>query len=308
MSGEDSRCAVCGAAATVPHLRVAGEAGEEGLAPTTSRYGTALADIVRCTSCGHMQLEPMPGSAELSEAYGEAASGDYIAEEDGQRETAQRVLDRIEAATGRRGRLADLGCWVGFFLDEARKRGWETTGVEPSAFAAAYAREELGLEVIETDLDRAELDPEAYDAVFMGDVIEHLPDPAGALERVAGFLRPGGVIALALPDSGSRLARRMGRRWWSVIPTHVQYFTRRSITDLLVRTGYEPLGITTQPKAFSVRYYLGRIAGYSPALSRGLVGAASATRLADRMWAPDFRDRMLVTARLRPGDRRSQEA
>ena len=53
----------------------------------------------------------------------------------------------------------------------------------------------------------------------------------------------------------------------------------------------------TAPKAFSVRYYLGRIEGYSRPVGRGLVRAAEKTRLADRMWAPDFRDRMLVLAR-----------
>jgi hypothetical protein len=88
----------------------------------------------------------------------------------------------------------------------------------------------------------------------------------------------------------------MGRRWWSVIPTHVQYFTRPSLLTLLRRRGYEPLSVTTAPKAFTVRYYLGRVGGYSPALARALVGAASAAGVADRMWAPDFRDRMGVVA------------
>ena len=44
----------------------------------------------------------------------------------------------------------------------------------------------------------------------MGDVIEHLPDPRAALRRVGQLLEPGGVIALALPDAGSRVARTMG--------------------------------------------------------------------------------------------------
>ena len=61
-------------AALAPHLRVAGDPGAQGLVPTTDRFGTALADIVRCESCGHMQLERFPDQAELSEAYGEASS------------------------------------------------------------------------------------------------------------------------------------------------------------------------------------------------------------------------------------------
>jgi hypothetical protein len=89
----------------------------------------------------------------------------------------------------------------------------------------------------------------------------------------------------------------MGARWWSVIPTHVQYFTRPSLLTLLRRRGWEPLWAGTDPKAFTVRYYLERIGGYSPPLSRALVGAVSAAGAADTMWAPDFRDRMAVVAR-----------
>lgn len=55
--------------------------------------------------------------------------------------------------------------------------------------------------------------------------------------------------------------------------------------------------MSTDPKAFTVRYYLTKIGGYSAALSRALVRLAEALRLADRMWAPDFRDRMVVIAR-----------
>jgi SAM-dependent methyltransferase len=277
-------------------MRVAGSAGDDGLIPTTDRFGSALADVVRCPTCGHAQLERFPGDAELAAAYGEAESDDYIEEEAGQRATAGVALDRIEGHVGR-GALLDLGCWVGFLLAEARERGWETLGVEPSEFASDWARDRLGLEVIRADLLDAELRERAWDAVVLGDVIEHLPDPAGALDRVATLLRPGGVVYMTLPDAGSRLARRLGPRWWSVIPTHVQYFTRPSLFTLLRRRGFEPVWAGTAPKAFTVRYYLERVGGYSRTAAGALVGAAAAVGVADRMWAPDLRDRMAVIAR-----------
>src|SRR5258705_276646 len=199
-------CVACNAAGLEPHMRVAGEMGSDGLIPTTDRFGTALADIVRCTNCGHMQLEPMPPEEVLESAYADAVSGDYVDEEAGQRETARRILDRIGPHLSREpARLLDLGCWVGFLPAEAEARGW-----------------------------------------------------------------------------------------WSVIPTHVQYFTRGSIATLLRRHGWTPLVVGTSPKAFSVRYYLERIGGYSKPVADGFVRAAEGTGVADRMWAPDFRDRMLV--------------
>lgn len=289
----------------MPHLKVAGDAGPDGLIPTTDKFGTALSDLVRCTTCGHRQTEPMPADAILESAYSGAASDDYVREADGQRETARRALAQIERhlvpdphnGTSRPRRLLDLGCWVGFLLAEARDRGWEAAGVEPSQFASAYARDELGLDVLTGELLSAELPLAHYDAIVMGDVIEHLPRPGEALDRMAALLRPGGVAWMALPDAGSLVARRLGRRWWSVIPTHVQFFTRDSIRTLLERHDWTVLEIATSPKAFSVRYYLERIGGYSPPLARLLVRGARAAGVADRMWAPDFRDRMAVIAR-----------
>ena len=301
-------CAACGASGLVPHLKVAGDAGPDGLIPTTDRFGTALADIVRCTACGHRQTDPMPADAVLESAYADAASEDYVAEEAGQRETARRALEQIEAqltpvpipATNggpRHRTLLDLGCWVGFLLSEAQERGWAATGVEPSSFASAFARDRLGLDVHTGDLFETELPLGHYDAIVMGDVIEHLPRPGEALDRMAELLRPGGIVWMALPDAGSLVARGMRARWWSVIPTHVQFFTRR----LAAHAARAPRldGARDRDRAEGLQRPLLPRADRRllAALARALVRGAGAARLVDRMWAPDFRDRMAVIAR-----------
>jgi len=289
-------CSACGRFGLRPHLRVAGEIGPDGLIPSSDRFGSALGDIVRCPDCGHMQVDPMPDETMLAGAYAQAQSEAYIEEESGQRETARRALERIEAHAARRGAILDLGCWVGFLLAEARERGWRTVGVEPSEFGSGYARDRLGLEVLTGDLFTAELERASFEAVVLGDVIEHLVSPADALARIRELLAPGGVVWLAVPDAGSAVARALGRRWWSVLPTHVQYFTRGSLTTLLARSGFDRLEVSTAPKAFTVGYYLERIGGYSPAAGRTLARGARMAGIAERMWAPDFRDRMAVIA------------
>jgi len=290
-------CVVCGGATLVPHLRTA-SAGGLSLAATTTAYGAAPADIVRCAACGHMQVEELPREAELAHEYAAVSDAAYLEEERGQRATAVRALGRIERHVPA-GALCDLGCWAGFLLSEAESRGWSAVGVEPSRFAAGFAQDRFGLDVRVGTLDRVELPERHFDAVVMGDVIEHLPDPGGALERVARLLRPDGVVYLALPDAGSRVARVLGRRWWSVLPTHVQYFTRASLARLLTRTGFAVEWMGTAPKAFTVRYYLERLEGYSPRAAGAAVSAARVAGAADRLVWPDFRDRVAVVARSR---------
>src|SRR5205807_803790 len=231
-------------------------------------------------TCGHMQLRPLPAEEDLDAAYGEAESEDYIEETAGQRETARRALARIERHVTP-GALLDVGAWVGYLVAEAAERGWTATGIEPSTFASGFARERVGVDVRTGGLFDTELPAGSFDAVTMGDVIEHLVRPDAALRRAADLLRPGGVLWLALPDAGSRVARVMGRRWWSVIPTHVQYFTRASAATLLRRCGYGVLEVGTAPKAFTVGYYLDRIGGYSRPVADALTGAARAAGIAD---------------------------
>ncbi len=290
-------CAACGAASLEPHLTVARDEGAS-LVATTTAYGTAPADLVRCTVCGHAQVAEFPAEAALAEAYGEVDEGAYLEEETGQRATARRALDRIERHVGT-GKLCDLGCWVGFLVSEAERRGWEAQGVEPSEFASRFARERLGLRVQQGTLESAGLPEGHFDALVLGDVIEHLPDPGRALERMGALLAPRGVVYLALPDAGSRVARALGARWWSVLPTHVQYFTRPSISRLLDRHGFTVEWMSTAPKAFSVRYYAERLEGYSPPVARAAAGATVRLGVADRLVWPDFRDRMALVARRR---------
>jgi SAM-dependent methyltransferase len=294
--GRIERCAACGAAGLEPHFAVRGKVGPEGLIPTSREFGTALGDIVRCPGCGHMQLDVFPTDEALSAEYAGASSDDYVEEEAGQRETARRMLAKLERHVAP-GRLLDLGPWVGFYMAEAEKRGWSALGVEPSAFAAEYARERLGLEVRHEDLYEVDLPESSFDAVLMGDVLEHLTRTDEALERARRWLAPGGALVLLLPDAGSRIARTLGRRWWSVIPTHVHYFTRASVRAMLDRHGFRIVHTSTDPKVFTVRYYFEKGGGYAPALSRALVRGAEATGIADLMWAPDFRDRMTVIAK-----------
>ena len=124
-------------------MRVAARVDGSDFAPNTKDYGRALSDIGRCDTCGHMQLIQMPSDVILGEVYGDAADPEYVDEVEGQRATARRDPRPARGARAA-GRLLDLGCWVGFLMSEATQRGWTPTGVEPSAWASTYAREELG--------------------------------------------------------------------------------------------------------------------------------------------------------------------
>src|SRR3954470_15405178 len=109
-------------------------------------------DLFRCHECGTVQQPSLPAGGELHEIYRSIEDDAYLAEEEGRRATARRLLDLIGRYHSA-GRLLEVGCGHGLLLDEARSRGYQVEGLELSASSAAYAREVLGLDVHEVALD-----------------------------------------------------------------------------------------------------------------------------------------------------------
>jgi SAM-dependent methyltransferase len=292
-------CPVCAGQRSAARWKVTSDATENGVnpeafRPSADRYGETVGAVVRCLDCGHSSLGDTPTAAALAAAYSAAADPVSVDEEDGQLETARRALRWIASAVAP-GPLLDIGCWTGSFVAAAKDEGWPASGIEPSSWAVDRARER-GLDVTVGDLTAPGVAGGSLRVVVMCDVIEHLLDVRSAAQTAAGLLEPGGALYLTTPDAGGRLARAMGSRWWSVLPMHVQYFTRESITRLLTDAGFEIIGIKSHPKVFTATYYADRLGGYSAGLARTAKAVTRRVGIADRLVAPDLHDRMQVLA------------
>jgi len=224
--------------------------------------------IVRCRQCGLVYVNPRYQDQALQEIYTRvyyAHDGindgldffgydNYLDDEENIKITFAKRLKTIERYASR-GKLLDIGCATGFFLDLARSRGWDVVGSEVSQFSVRYARERFGLDVHLGTLEKLHFDAQSFDAITMWDVIEHVPDPMGELQEVRRVLRDGGLLSIITPDVGSPVARLLGRRWeeFRRVREHVYFFSRRTMTEVLRKVGFEVLRIEHADKVF----YLG---------------------------------------------------
>lgn len=152
---------------------------------------------------------------------------------DGRLALAERELNRPVAGA----RLLEVGAGHGLFLAAARSRGYEVTGVELSATAAAYARQSLGLTVHSTQLADAPLEGR-FDVVCAWDTLEHVPDPVGFWKAVRMLLADDGVALFSTPYFSSAPSRLLRRRWWTLKPTeHIWHFTPRTHRTVAERAG-----------------------------------------------------------------------
>ena len=150
---------------------------------------------------------------------------------------------------GRDRRVLDVGCSTGYLGKALAGRGCVVDGVEKDPEAAQLARQHLQT-VTEVDLDREDLaravPGRQYDRIVFADVLEHLLDPGAVLESAVSLLAPDGEVVISVPNvtHGSlRLALLQGR--WDyrdtglLDRTHIRFFTRGSILDLLRKSGFE---------------------------------------------------------------------
>lgn len=244
--------------------------------------------IVRCENCRLMFTNPMP---ELQGAYEDVVDPVYLASEKQRRKTAQTALSAIRSYAPAGGRLLDVGCNTGLFLDEAAQF-FEVEGVELSRWAAAKAAQNHKVHTIPI----SKLDFHGtFDVITLFGVIEHFTDPAQELQAIASALKPGGLFVVYTGDVQAWLPRLLGKKWWWFQGMHLFYFSLQTLSLLLKRTGFDIIGHTNYTVYFQLfslakslnRYAIGRI--LSPILNHA--------KVRDRLVGLKLSGEMLVFAR-----------
>jgi SAM-dependent methyltransferase len=199
---------------------------------------SAFADpLLACPACGHRWVAD-PTRAPDAAFYDDLHAKDLInlLPAGARRAMHDEWLRLIEEWHGP-GRLLDVGCGDGAFLARAEERGWAVVGLETSPEAAARARASTRGTIIGAPLEQATL-PDGLDVVTFWDCLEHLADPFAALQRVAARLRPGGLVAITMPNAAGAEARLWAERWRYLDLArygHLHHFTPRSLRRLLER-------------------------------------------------------------------------
>lgn len=209
--------------------------------------------FVRCRSCALVFANPQVDQSRVVERYRGMHSAELWAdvllsgpqlELDGRKFAA--ILDELEPYRGA-GRLLDVGCSIGLFLDLARGRGWNGTGIEFGERALRHARDELGLEVLDVPIDEAGFDESSFDVVTILSVLEHTTDPRALVREIARVLRPGGALYVITPNVESLACRVLHERAATFDGrNHLVYFSPRTLTDLLAREGFEAVAVQTK--------------------------------------------------------------
>jgi 2-polyprenyl-3-methyl-5-hydroxy-6-metoxy-1,4-benzoquinol methylase len=227
---------------------------------TDSKYGTTL-PLFRCKECGFIQCDT--GANDIENLYANLEDNEYI-ESSPQREMQFRhLLEQTSSYVNPpTPKVLDIGAGIGLFVKEARKKGWDAEGIEPSVFLSTQAKL-AGIPVMTGIFPHPECQG-PYDVIYMTDVIEHIENPARTINALSDHLTPEGLVMVVTPNVSSLAARIMGSKWWHYRIAHVGYYNKQTLSRLMRRSGLELVDTISSKWYFSGDYILQRLARYLP--------------------------------------------
>jgi len=261
---EDVACGLCGG-------------GRRGVYFTDGPFS-----VVTCSDCGLTYVTPrLKDGALLAQVYDEGYWSSNAAKDRGYTDyradaplylrTYRRRASIVRRHFPRPGRVLDVGCAAGYFLQVMREEGWDVQGVEPSDAIRPQAAERLGRDRVRGGLlHEAGFAPGSFDLVTLWDVLEHIPDFVAALRTVRGLLAPGGKLLIETQNVQSRAARVLGPKWQHYKHAeHIYHFNPETLAAALGRAGFRVLENTPRlgGKYVSMRFLSERAGRLHPALS-----------------------------------------
>jgi len=205
--------------------------------------------VHECLRCGSGTTLPLATDAELSAFYPDTYAPFDIPR--GLLATAMALLQRARdrrfplstLGAGNRGTLLDVGCGRGDLAASWIASGWRVLGVEPSPEAASVAGSR-GVDIVGRTLADARLDPSLLDAVVFRHSLEHVLDPRADLMRAHELLRPGGHLAVIVPNWGSWQRHAFGEYWFPLeLPRHRTHFTAGGLRAAIGSAGFQGIDI-----------------------------------------------------------------
>ena len=217
-------------------------------------------NIVSCETCDFKFTNPRPSEKELPKYYN---SDMYISHTNSSkglfnwlyqkvRKIAIKSKIKLLLSLKKEGHHLDIGCGTGEFLNACKKRGFKTSGVEPSELARKQAIKNYNLNVSE----KIELDQYSsikFDSISMWHVLEHVTKINNTINQIERILKPSGKLIVAVPNNNSWDAQYYKENWaaWDV-PIHLWHFSKKTIEILFKK--HNLILTKTKPMIFDAYY------------------------------------------------------
>ncbi len=204
--------------------------------------------LCKCGSCGFVFSRKIPADEELNEHYLGYGRNDYLSPVTIKR--YNELLDQFEKYRVT-NRMLDVGCGIGYFLEEAKKRGWEVYGTEYTDVAVDICKDK-GIIMHSGMLNTVNYDLESFDVITSFEVLEHIYNPLEELSSFYQLLRKEGAVYVTTPNFNSLLRYRLKADYDMICyPEHLSYYTPRTLKNVFEKSGFTVKKIETTGISFT---------------------------------------------------------
>jgi len=225
-------CAFCGNPLSVPVLK--------------NIYANGIVcNISECSDCEIGMVHPLPSDDKISALY---STGNYRTDEGTRFNFLIEYLiyfgsvikrKRIEKYS-KKGKILDVGCGRGLFMDIMRQGGWEVEGSELNKETASYAEKVYNLKVYPGEITDQALPHENFDAINVCGVLEHIKKPDEVLSECYKLLKNDGLLVVLVPDIRSFEFKLGKKKWFHLdLPFHLFHFSEKGLVRLLQKKGFK---------------------------------------------------------------------
>jgi len=204
-------------------------------------------NIMECPTCQLRLTSPFPNMDTIGSYYD---SDEYISHADGSKNIFDAVYNivrsymlkrkgrLVEKAVGlKTGKILDIGCGTGHFLNTMKENDWEVSGVEVSPKARALVMNQFGIDTLSPD-EWFNSD-EKYDIITCWHSLEHVHEPWVYLEKIKRQLDIDGVLVIALPNYKSTDAKKYDSHWAAYdTPRHLFHFSPSSLEKIMFKNDF----------------------------------------------------------------------
>lgn len=230
-------------------------------------------DYYRCTECRFVFQHPLPTLVQISSFY----PNEYMVYEEESRlkkisilrkSTLKKyygythlktnpLIDAISVITQLfnnnhevhfklDGKLLDVGCGNGRYLDGMKKLGWQTKGVEFNESAVSVCNLS-GLDVHHGDLFSANLETNSFDVINVSHVVEHVPNPKAFFSELTRILKKNGTLIIKTPNSEALGRKLFNTNWYdNDVPRHIYLFSEKNLNLLAITSGLKIIHFKTR--------------------------------------------------------------
>lgn len=193
--------------------------------------------IFKCERCGLIRTFPVPDHTR--ERYNDYGIERYLKNKKSVVSFMEMTLKEIRKFKSN-GKLLEIGCSLGYFLEIAKNRGFDVIGLELDNNAVDFANNALGKgTVLQSTIEDAKFQSNVFDVVVVSHVLEHVIDPDRFLKEIKRVLKNNGIVIIVSPNSDGLCAKIKKEKWPGLRPEeHVWQLSKSIVVKLLTQEGF----------------------------------------------------------------------